>query len=315
MTRHSGRALVLGCGGTLGFAWTAAVLDALHTRAGWDPREADVLVGTSAGAEAVAMLGAGIPAKAILGALTGASDGDPLVAAHVRRMPNRFPPVPYPRWPAAKLVRAALRRDIDATAGLAGLLPRGRGDAGWLRELGDALAPGGWVPHPATWLMATDPAGGRVALGSPDAPPARLGEAIAASWAIPGWFPPSLVDGRPLLDGGTVSPTSADLLLTRDVGEVVLIAPMSSEGGAPARGPARLERLLRTAMTRRVDAEARRLRAAGVRVVRIEPGTADLAAMGANFMDGRRREHVLATASRTVPDLVAGAFEREGVRA
>ncbi|ANN18432.1 patatin [Amycolatopsis orientalis] len=309
---------MLGCGGTLGFAWTAAVLDALHNRAGWDPREADVLVGTSAGAEAVAMLGAGIPAKAILGALTGAPDGDPIVAAHVRRTPKRFPPMPSPRWPATGLVRAAIRRDVDPLAGLAGLLPQGRGDAAWLRELGDALAPGGWVPHPATWLVATDPGGARVAPGSPGAPPARLGEAIAASWAIPGWFPPSLVDGRPLLDGGTVSPTSADLLLgheTHKIHEVVLIAPMSSEGGAPARGMARLERLLRTALTRRVDAEARRLRAAGVRVVRIEPAPADLAAMGANFMDGRRRDHVLATASRTAPGLVADAFEREGVRA
>ncbi len=306
---------MLGCGGTLGFAWTAAVLDALHTRAGWDPRTADVLVGTSAGAEAVAMLGAGISPRAIFGALAGTSEGDPVVAAHVRRVPDRFPRLPYPRWPATELVRAAVRGDVDRLAGLAGLLPRGRGDARWLRDLGDALAPGGWVPHPATWLVATDPAGGRVALGSPDAPPARLGEAIAASWAIPGWFPPSVVDGRPFLDGGTVSPTSADLLLGHDVGEVVLIAPMSSEGGAPARGPARLERLLRTAMTRRVDDETRRLRAAGVRVVRIEPGPADLAAMGANFMDGRRREHVLATALRTAPDLVAEAFEREGVRA
>ncbi len=306
---------MLGCGGTLGFAWTAAVLDALHTRAGWDPRTADVLVGTSAGAEAVAMLGAGIPAKAILGALTGTSDGDPVVAAHVRRSPGRFPPVPSPRWPAAKLVRAALNGDVDRLAGIAGLLPRGRGDAGWLRDLGDALAPDGWVPHPATWLVATDPVGKRVALGSPGAPDARLGEAIAASWAIPGWFPPSVVDGRPLLDGGTVSPTSADLLLGHDVGEVVVIAPMSSEGGAPAKGLTRLERLLRTAMTRRVDDEARKLRAAGVRVVRIEPGPADLAAMGANFMDERRREHVLATAINTAPALVADAFEREGVRA
>ncbi|MFD6065684.1 patatin-like phospholipase family protein [Amycolatopsis lurida] len=311
MTRHSARALVLGCGGTLGFAWTAAVLDAL----GWDPREAKVLVGTSAGAEAVAMLGAGIPAKAILDAVAGAPGGDAVVAAHVARVPGRFPPMPSPRWPATGLVRAALRRDVDPLAGLAGLLPRGGGDAGWLRELGDALAPGGWVAHPATWLMAADLTGKRIALGSPGAPPARLGEAIAASWAIPGWFPPSIVDGRPLVDGGTVSPTSADFLLGQDVGEVVLIAPMSSEGGAPARGPARFERLLRTAMTRRVDDETRRLRAAGVRVVRIEPGPADLAAMGANFMDGRRREHVLATALRTAPGLVADAFEREGVRA
>ncbi|SMD25774.1 hypothetical protein [Kibdelosporangium aridum] len=53
MTHRSARALVIGCGGTLGFAWTAAVLDALHSQAEWDPRTADVLVGTSAGADRV----------------------------------------------------------------------------------------------------------------------------------------------------------------------------------------------------------------------------------------------------------------------
>ncbi len=59
-----GRALVIGCGGTLGFAWAAAVLAELE-RQGWDPRTADVLIGTSAGAELVAMLGSGIRASAI----------------------------------------------------------------------------------------------------------------------------------------------------------------------------------------------------------------------------------------------------------
>lgn len=310
MTSHSATALVIGCGGTLGFAWTAAVLDALDRTAGWDPRTAKVLVGTSAGAEAVAMLGAGVSAGAILGALTGSAESDPVVAGHVAKPAARFPPVPSPRLPAARLVRAAFRRDVDTLAGLAGALPEGRGDATWLRELGNALASdGGWVRHPATWIVATDPDGHRVAFGSPDAPGATLGEAIAASWAIPGWFPPVTVDGQQYLDGGTVSPTSADLLLGRAVDEVVVVAPMCSEGGAPARGAARLERRLRTAMTKRLDDEVRRLRAAGVHVVRIEPGPDDLQAMGANFMDHRRRERVLATARASAPALVAGAFE------
>ncbi|SDW42810.1 NTE family protein [Amycolatopsis xylanica] len=314
MTRHSDSALVIGCGGTLGFAWTAAVLDALHTRAGWDPGAARFLIGTSAGAEAVAMLGAGIPASAILGALTG-SDGDPVVSAHLRRSPGRFPPVPSPRWPATGLVRAARRGQVDRTAGLAGLLPLGRGDAGWLRDLGDALATeNGWVAHPATWCVATDLTGQRVAFGSPEAPSANLGEAIAASWAIPGWFPPVPIGGRLFLDGGTVSPTSADLLLGHDVEEVVVIAPMSSESGALARGFSRAERLLRAAMTRRLDDEVRRLRAAGSRVIRIEPSQRDLDAMGANFMDGRRRERVLDTAMSTAPDLLDQAFEGQGAR-
>ncbi|MCE7010244.1 patatin-like phospholipase family protein [Kibdelosporangium philippinense] len=311
MTHRSARAVVVGCGGTLGFAWTAAILDALPT----DPRTADVLVGTSAGAEAVAMLGAGISSAAILGALTGSSDANPLVAAHVGRSPGRFPPVPSPRWPAVGLTRAARRGEVDRLAGLAGLLPQGRGDATWLRDLGAALAPDGWVPHPATWCIATDLAGHRVAFGSPGAPEARLGEAIAASWAIPGWFPPVVVGGQRFLDGGTVSTTSADLLLGRGLDEVVIIAPMSSEGGAPASGLSRVERLLRTAMTRRVDSEARMLRAAGIRVVRIEPGPEDLDAMGANFMDARRREHVLSTALSTAAVTVAQAFERQGVKA
>jgi NTE family protein len=75
-----------------------------------------------------------------------------------------------------------------------------------------------------------------------------------------------------------------------------------------------LERLLRTPMTRRLDNEIRRLRAEGVRVIRIEPGTQDLAAMGANFMDHRRRDHVLATARTTAPTLVEAAFA-QGARA
>jgi NTE family protein len=301
MTRGSGRGLVIGCGGTLGFAWTAAVLDSLAGRARWDPRTAEVLVGTSAGAEAVAMLGAGIRAEAILGALTGERDAG---------TPGRFPPWPAPRLPALGLTRQALRGNVDRLAGLAGLLPRGRGDATWLHALGNSLAgEHGWVPHPATWIMATDTNGRRVAFGSPSAPTARLGAAIAASWAIPGWFPPVTVAGVPYLDGGTVSPTSADLVAGLGLDEVVVVAPMTSARRPPARGLARCERLLRTAMTRRLDHEVRTLGAAGVRVVRIEPSERDLAAMGANLMDHRRRERVLETALTTAPALVERAFE------
>lgn len=300
-----GRALVIGCGGTLGFAWTAAVLAELE-RQGWDPRTADVLVGTSAGAELVALLGAGVRASAIDAA------SDRRVAAHLASpdAPGRLPGLPRPGLPGLGLTRAALRRRVDLLAGLAGLLPRGGGDPHWLVELGDALASrGGWTKHPATWLVAADArTGERIPLGHPDAPTATLGEAIAASWAIPGWFPPVTIDGHRLLDGGAVSPTSADLLLPEvEVGridEVVIVAPMSSHGGTPAKGAARIERLLRHPMTRRVDREVAALRRAGARVSRIEPTAADLAAMGANFMDAERLDDVRTTARRNAPSLV-----------
>jgi NTE family protein len=84
---------------------------------------------------------------------------------------------------------------------------------------------------------------------------------------------------------------------------------MSTAGGAPARGLGRLERLARRAMTRRVDTEVARLRAAGTRVVRIEPGPEELAAMGPNFMDLRRRAPALAAFESITPARVRAAVE------
>jgi len=207
MTR---RGLVIGCGGTLGFAWTAVALTALD----------------------------------------GRTDADPRVARHVGRHPGLTP---------AGLALAGLRRKADATAALAGLLPRGRGDVTWLRELGGELAgENGWVEHPATWIVGADTRNGcRIAFGSSGAPTAALGDAIAASWVIPGWFQPVRIGGRSYVDGGTVSPTSADLVLPLGLDEVVVVAPMSTDGGAPARGLSRIERVLRRTMTHRLDASRR----------------------------------------------------------
>jgi NTE family protein len=56
--------IVLGAGGVLGGAWMAGALAALNRVTGWDPREADCLVGTSAGAVFAALLAAGVaPAR------------------------------------------------------------------------------------------------------------------------------------------------------------------------------------------------------------------------------------------------------------
>ncbi|MFE7225162.1 patatin-like phospholipase family protein [Nocardioides sp. NPDC057577] len=307
MTRR--RALAIGCGGTLGFAWTAVALRVLEEALDWDVRTADVLVGTSAGSEIVAALGSGRTPQDLLDALDEAPGADPVLAAHVAVHPGAAPPVPAPALPALGLVRPGLSRRSPYSA-LAGLLPRGRGDAGWLRAYGDALAgPDGWVDHPATWLVAADAATGtRVAFGSMDAPSATLGAAVAASWAIPGWFPPVEIAGRRYVDGGAVSSVSADLLHGQ-ADEVVVVAPMTTEGGVPARGLDRIERLLRSQMTAVLDREVAQLRKRGVRVVRVEPGPAELAAMGPNLMDLGRREATLAAARRNLPGRVAVALE------
>src|SRR3954449_2220021 len=54
-------ALVLGAGGIQGGAWLTGALDALAEETGWDPLEADAIVGTSAGAMIGAVVSAGVP--------------------------------------------------------------------------------------------------------------------------------------------------------------------------------------------------------------------------------------------------------------
>ena len=59
----SGIGLVLGAGGVVGQAYHAGVLAMLEHDVGWDPRKADVIVGTSAGSITGALLRAGVPAS------------------------------------------------------------------------------------------------------------------------------------------------------------------------------------------------------------------------------------------------------------
>ncbi|WP_433195155.1 patatin-like phospholipase family protein [Nocardia sp. CA-107356] len=285
------RGLAIGCGGTLGFAWIVAALAATREVLDWDPREADVLIGTSAGAETVTMLGSGIAVDELIAMQRGTST-NPILLAHMRSEPGRFPPLPRPRPGELGLTLHAPKTGQRLLTAGSGLLPEGGGDASWLQNLADRLNPGrSWVSHPATWLVSMDYATGeRVPFGAPDAPSAALGAALRASWAVPGWFPPVPIAGRRFVDGGAGSTASVDLLAAQQLDEVLVLAPMASVDKVPATGPGHfLERQLRSRMSAQLAAEVAGLRAAGTRVLVIGTTAADLAVMGPNFMDGRRR--------------------------
>src|SRR3954470_11006049 len=55
--------LVLGAGGLVGQAYQAGVLAALEHDLGWDPRTADIVVGSSAGSITATLLRLGVPAS------------------------------------------------------------------------------------------------------------------------------------------------------------------------------------------------------------------------------------------------------------
>ncbi|MEU8897045.1 patatin-like phospholipase family protein [Nocardia sp. NPDC048505] len=288
--RPQRRGLAIGCGGTVGAAWIVAALAAVRDVLAWDPREADLLIGTSAGAEYVTMLGSGIAVDELV-AMQEGSSANPILAAHMRSGPGKLPPLPKPRLGAPRLALRAPAGQRLLTAG-SGLLPEGGGDASWLQTLAERLNPGrSWVPHPATWLVSMDYATGqRVPFGAPHAPDASLGAALRASWAVPGWLPPVPIAGRRFIDGGAGSTASVDLLAGQGLDELVVLAPMASSGRVPATGPGHfLERQLRNRMSAKLTAEIAGLRAAGTKVLLLGATAEDLAVMGPNFMDGGRR--------------------------
>jgi NTE family protein len=283
------RGLVLGCGGPVGLAWEVATLRELERAWDWDARSAEVIVGTSCGAELACLIGGGIAVEEVFSALIAATAGEG--GGEGRGRP----------W---------LRRHLDLDPGRWPPRPGGRHVTGSLHELAANVATeAGWVGHPNTWLVAADlGTRRRVAFGSPGAPPATLADALCASWGLPLWVPPTEIAGHRYIDGGLLSPASADLVAPLGLDEVVVLTPMASaDPGRPVGLLARGERLVRHRMTRILESELAAVTARGTRVRRFEPGGRELAVMGGNFMDVRRQRATLVSATATARERLAAS--------
>ncbi|MGW5571725.1 patatin-like phospholipase family protein [Nocardia thailandica] len=299
------RGLLLGCGGTVGGAWQIGALAAIERALDWDPRTAEVIVGTSAGATAAAMLGAGVPVGELVAAQRGSADARDSVRRFCTAPPSPVPAVPFGA-PSLRLSLSGVR-ERHVLPALAGLLPAGRTDPGFLDDLVDDLVPRGeWAPRPGIWVVGTSlVTGQRARFGAPGAPRASLRDAVRASWAIPGWYPPVVIDGEPFVDGGVRSTASADAVAGLGLDEAIVVVPMASGARVPGVGGL-VEGLMRRAMTGVLDAELAALEAAGTRVILVQPGAAELAAMGPNFMDPRRRTAALDVAIEHVGRRLGG---------
>ncbi|MEZ0054319.1 NTE family protein [Mycobacterium sp. MAA66] len=301
------RALVIGCGGTIGGAWIVAVLHALQEQTGWDVRDAAVMQGTSAGAEIVTMLGGGVSVDDLVD-MHRAGSSDQRLIRHVAATPPSLPPLPSPR-----LLNPKLLRTQRGLAALSGIAPTGRADATWLQQLASGFTDAsGWVAHPGVRMVAFDyQRGERVAFGSPGAPKTSAGEALRASWAVPGWMPPVSIGGRGFVDGGAASTASVDLVGPDDADEIYVVTPMASESGvrAPGLGGLLEYAMLRRAMSTGLDAELSTVRSRGTKVIVIRPDRSDLAGLGANFMLRSRRRAAFESAMTTAPPTVRRALE------
>ncbi len=291
--------LVLGAGGVAGGAFHAGVLAALFDGAGWDPRTAAVIVGTSAGSISGTSLRAGLPAPDLL-----ARAQDRPLSAEGQRVVRRVGPIPNPpRLRPTRQARAAAdlagtlaraaRRPWAArpTALAAALLPEGTVSTDVISEGIGSLVPGSWPTEPL-WICAVRQLDGRRVVFGRDAHP-PVADAVAASCAIPGFFAPVVIDGEAHLDGGVHSPTNADVLRDEPLDLVVVSSPMSRRGRRPRLSP---DQPMRTWAGALLDGEARRLRRRGVTVVAFQPDDAVLLTMGLNAMDPSRRGAIAAAA-------------------
>jgi NTE family protein len=322
--------LVLGAGGVIGGSWLMGALEALEAETGWRASDADIIVGTSAGSVIGALAAAGIRSE-YMAAYAAGHTLDDVADAEVRalstaaarasageyRLEWAFPPIGPGSWRLAAATLLAPHRH-SATALLAGWLPRGFISTAPIRSVVEAYIEQPWPEKTRFWAVAADYGNGRrVAFGRDGAPPATVGDAVAASCAIPGFYHPVRIGGRRYVDGGICSVSNLDLLRDEALDLVICLNPMSSLAQATGGSPAdRMAAIMRAAAGRRLGHEARKLREAGTRVLILQPNERDVGLMGFNLMSGARRLEVMEQARRSVAqELRAIRHERDLVPA
>lgn len=215
MTQAQTRALVLSGGGTAGGAWMAGYISALRGQ-GVDLGDADLIIGTSAGARTAAQLATGVLGEAVRRYRRG---GIPAVQLHAT----------LPEFMAASMRIITETPDKqEAARRVANMGPLGgqlASAAERHRMVAALLQAAGW-PGQRLLITAVDAETGRRVAFGPDSG-AGLLEAVEASGALPGMFPLVTIDGRRYADGGVHSLYNADLAAGHDVAIVLTPMPLN----------------------------------------------------------------------------------------
>jgi NTE family protein len=247
------RALVLGGGGVVGIAWETGLLAGLAD-VGVDLLDADLVVGTSAGATVAAQVTSDVGLlKLYADQLDPAASSEPTVDVDVAALRARIVEIMGLDEPAD-----AVRRRIGALALAGDRVPEPE-----RRAIIEARLPSHQWPDQLLRLTAIDAASGEfVVFDQSSGVP--LVDAVAASCAIPVVWPAVTIGRRRYIDGGMRSGVNADV--ARNYGRVLVIEPLT---------------LPETADVEPLGADTQSL------VVRVDE--ASVAAMGANPLDPAAR--------------------------
>jgi len=199
---------------------------------GWDPNEADVLVGTSSGAFVGAMVrGDQLNLDTFAGTGRSGAEIEDFLSAYLY---TRGAPRGAIRWLRRGLIPSIARPSLHAVVGSPGMF-RTEGLEQWVADAVGPLAHS-WPSKP-TALVAYDVRDRvRVPFGTEAAPEATLAEAVAASSAVPFIYEPVRIGDRWYADGGLASGTSIDLVLAHPepLDLVIVVAPFAAT--APRSG-------------------------------------------------------------------------------
>jgi NTE family protein len=292
--------LVLGAGGATGGAFHAGMLAALADITGWDPRQAAVVVGTSAGSITGTVLRAGLPAADLLNRQVNrplTAEGAELLGELANVQPPRLERPSLRRMPRAVAAPAAVLRaatrpwTVRPGALAAALMPPGTVATDVISDMVGALAGKVWPEADLRICAVRLSTGRRVVFRRDGEPEAPVAEAVAASCAIPSFFEPVRIGGARYVDGGVHSPTNVDLLAGLALDLVIVSSPMSSTGRGGRLG---FDTPMRRYCRAMLGAEAARVRSRGTPVVAFQPMPEDVEVMGVNAMDGSRRADVAA---------------------
>jgi NTE family protein len=309
--------LVLGAGGYAGQAFHAGTLAAIAEATGWDPRDAAIIVGTSAGSATGAALRAGLSAHDLYQRATNgplSPEGMAITGGHEPvahgPAPRRRRPLRTLRPSALGLLRSGVTNPATMSVGMlaAALLPEGARDTDFIEDHTSRLLRGRWPARPY-WVCAVRADTGELTVfGRRQAPVTTPGRAVAASCSVPGFFASVTIGEHRYLDGGVRSSTNADVLAGLDLDLVIVSAPMARSRRARRRtldGPVR--ELTRTQIGREIGP----LRAAGTPVVTCLPTDADLDVMAGRALDPSCRVDVACNARESTRARLARADFRE----
>src|SRR6201996_537929 len=196
-------ALILAGGGVAGLAWELGVRCGLQDR---DPAlagsvlAADLVVGTSAGSAVAAQITSGVPLRDLFGRQLSAESAEIEVELNMEELLARFTAATADLADQDEAMRAigALALDTETVAE-----PVRRA------AIAARLPVPDWPDRPVL-LPAIDALTGELVVFSRDSGVALV-DAVAASCAVPGIWPPVTINSRRYIDGGISSATHADL--------------------------------------------------------------------------------------------------------